>query len=63
MGKMEWNCLGNSRIAGSHSFNVTGNWTNNGTYTTGSETVTFNGGSAQSIGGSSTTKQALISGH
>lgn len=37
------------------SFNISGNWTNNGTYTKGTETVTFNGSTAQAIGGSSST--------
>ena len=37
------------------SLTVYGNWTNNGTLTIGSGTVTFNGSSAQTIGGSSST--------
>lgn len=35
--------------------NCEGNWSNSGTYTTGSNTVTFDGSSAQEIGGSATT--------
>lgn len=44
-----------SNATNSKNFSVKGNWTNNGTYTKGAETVTFNGGSAQSIGGTSST--------
>lgn len=35
------------------NMNVTGNWTNNGTFTHNSGTVTFNGGSVQTLSGSS----------
>jgi hypothetical protein len=37
------------------TINVSGNWTNNGTFTANTGTVNFNGGSAQTISGSSTT--------
>jgi len=39
----------------SHSINLGGNWTNNGSFTQGTQTVTLDGSSAQTIGGSSTT--------
>ena len=39
-------------------FSVTGNWTNDGTYNGNSRTVTFNGSSAQTIGGSNPTNFA-----
>lgn len=42
-------------VMSSSSFSVTGNWTNDGSYTGNSETVTFNGSSAQTIGGSKAT--------
>ncbi len=41
--------------ANNKSFNIKGSWTNNGTYTKGTETITFNGSSAQTIGGSAST--------
>ncbi len=44
-----------SNATNGKSFNVQGNWTNNGTYTKGIETITFNGSASQSIGGSSPT--------
>ena len=37
------------------NISVSGNWTNNGTYSQGTETVTFNGTSSQTIGGSTST--------
>jgi predicted small secreted protein len=37
------------------TMNVSGNWTNNGSFTASTGTVIFNGGGAQTIGGSSTT--------
>jgi hypothetical protein len=37
------------------TINVNGNWTNNGTFTANSNTVNFNGGSAQSLGGTNPT--------
>ncbi|MEI6750295.1 MAG: hypothetical protein WCM93_14155, partial [Bacteroidota bacterium] len=36
------------------NINVAGNWSNSGTFTAGSGTVTFNGSSAQSLGGTNT---------
>ena len=41
--------------AGSTSITITGNWTNDGTFTAGTGTVTFNGTSAQTIGGATAT--------
>jgi hypothetical protein len=41
--------------AGSNTVGVAGNWTNNGTFTANSSTVTFNGSSSQTINGSSST--------
>jgi len=43
----------NSSMSG--ALNLAGTWTNDGTYTTSSQTVTFNGTSAQTVGGSSAT--------
>lgn len=41
--------------ANSQALAITGNWTNNGTFTSGTQTTTFNGTSAQTISGSSVT--------
>ena len=41
--------------ATNYGVNVKGNWINNGTFTQGSGTVTFNGTTAQTIGGTTTT--------
>ena len=43
-----------STLLGPANLTVTGNWTNNGGFTPGDGTVTFNGGSTQTIGGSTT---------
>jgi hypothetical protein len=40
-------------ITGSNTLTVSGNWSNNGTFTPNSSTVLFNGSGAQTIGGSS----------
>ncbi|MEI9908998.1 MAG: hypothetical protein WDO71_04615 [Bacteroidota bacterium] len=37
------------------NMNIGHNWTNNGTFTRGTATVTFNGNSTQQIGGSNAT--------
>ena len=42
-------------INGSNSLALSGNWTNNGTFTANNSTVNFSGGIAQTIGGSSVT--------
>src|SRR5215213_9753395 len=44
-------------LAGTNAttINVSGNWTNNGTFSANTNTVNFNGGAAQVIGGSSVT--------
>ena len=42
-------------IGTTNALNVGGNWTNAGTFTANSSTVTFNGSGAQTIGGSATT--------
>jgi hypothetical protein len=42
-------------VSGSNSLTVKGNWTNNGTFTSNTSTVVFNGTAAQTIGGSSST--------
>lgn len=39
----------------SRNFAVSGNWANNGTYTAGTETISFTGTSAQTVGGSAQT--------
>lgn len=41
--------------ASTFTHNVAGNWTNNGTFTSGTGSVVFNGGSSQTISGSSAT--------
>ncbi len=41
--------------AGSFSHTLQGNWSNNGTFTANTSTFSFNGATAQSIGGSATT--------
>lgn len=52
---------GSFTAAGSQSQNISGNWTNNGTYTKASSTVTFNSTTeAQAIGGSATTDFANV---
>jgi len=42
-------------VSDSYSFSVSGNWANGGSFTAGTGTVVFNGGSAQIIGGAATT--------
>jgi hypothetical protein len=42
-------------ISGSNALTVSGNWTNNGSFTSNTSTVSFNGTANQTIGGSSTT--------
>jgi CSLREA domain-containing protein len=51
------NVLINGTLAGTNatSMDVSGNWTNNGTFTPNGNTVNFNGSSAQTIGGTATT--------
>ncbi|MFI5253638.1 MAG: beta strand repeat-containing protein, partial [Bacteroidota bacterium] len=46
---------GATLASGNFALNVAGNWLNNGTYTAGTATVTFNGAAQDTIGGSSTT--------
>ena len=51
--------MGSNAVLNAASFDLSlkGNWTNNGgTFTPGSATVTFNGSSAQTIGGTATTQ-------
>ena len=42
-------------LSGAQNVTVKGNWSNSGTFTPGTGTVTFNGSSAQTIGGTSAT--------
>lgn len=42
-------------LSGAQTINVKGNWSNNGTFAAGTSTIAFNGTSAQTIGGSSST--------
>ncbi len=42
-------------LTGTQTLNVKGNWTNNGSFTKGTETVAFNGGTTQTIGGTANT--------
>jgi len=44
-----------ANATGLWTFNVGGNWTNNGIFTSGNSTVTFNGSGEQTIGGSAVT--------
>jgi len=46
---------GTLTVTSSNALQVGGDWLNNGTFTAGTGTVTFNGASAQSLGGSATT--------
>lgn len=46
---------GSTLNANGQALAITGNWTNNGTFTSGTQTTTFNGTSAQTISGSSVT--------
>lgn len=45
----------NGTLLASNSMNLTGNWTNNGTFNAGTQTVTFNGTRTQTISGTSVT--------
>lgn len=47
-------------ITGSNGLSVSGNWTNNGTFTANTSTVTFTGSAAQTIDGSSNTAFSSI---
>ncbi len=47
--------IANTLNVGSVNLSVAGNWTNNGTFTAGTGTVTFNSTSEQTIGGSTAT--------
>ena len=46
---------GSTFNAGGQALGINGNWTNNGTFTSGTQTTTFNGTVAQTISGSSVT--------
>lgn len=48
-------------LSGTKNLNIKGNWTNNGTYTKGTETVTFNG-AAQTISGATTFNHLTVAG-
>ncbi|MFC2111499.1 hypothetical protein ACFLQ5_03510, partial [Bacteroidota bacterium] len=48
-------------ISGSNALNIKGNWTNNGTFTCNSSTVSFTGSTAQSITGTTTFNNLTIS--
>lgn len=46
---------GTTLTANAQIISLTGNWTNNGTFTPGTGTVTFNGSTTQTLGGTSST--------
>ena len=46
---------GSTFNAGGQALGISGNWANNGTFTSGTQTTTFNGTAAQTISGSSVT--------
>lgn len=54
-GSLTIDATGSITCTNSPLINISGNWTNNGTYTKATETITFSGGAAQSIGGSTST--------
>jgi hypothetical protein len=47
-------------LSNTKNFNITGTWTNNGTYTPGGETITFNGSSSQVLNGATTFSNLTI---